>query len=176
MKENTLEKIDIHILKPEDIRIFRGTFNLMHLMSRNGELYRGVYAIRAFPITHPDKFISLFYYDENDRVQEIGLIEDINIFPEEARDIIFTVMKKHYFAYMIEEILSIKLEFGSLHFEVVTDKGKKTFYMKWASHRTLDFGEAGKILLDVFDDRYVIPNINDLSKKDRDLFTRFVYW
>ncbi|MCM8830219.1 MAG: hypothetical protein NC824_04395 [Candidatus Omnitrophica bacterium] len=29
-----------------------------------------------------------FYYGENDRVQEIGMIEDLNICPEESREII----------------------------------------------------------------------------------------
>lgn len=171
-----LEQMDVRFLKPEDVKIFRGTFNLMHLTDSDGTLYRGVYAIRAFPITCPKKYIFLFYYDEKDRSREIGVIEDIDIFPEEVREIILDVMRKHYFGYTIQQIHSIKLEFGTLRFEVETDKGPKAFDMRWASHRTLDFGESGKILLDVFDDRYVIPDVNSLSRIDRDLFTRYVYW
>ncbi|MCM8762035.1 MAG: DUF1854 domain-containing protein [Candidatus Omnitrophica bacterium] len=175
-KKSRLEEIEVRALKPEEVKIFRGAFNLMHVMIANGILYRGVYAIRAFPIRYPDKYIFLFYYDENDRVQEIGMIEDLNIFPEETRQIILDAMRKQYFAYTIESIYSIKLEFGVLHFEVETDKGQKTFYMRWASHRTLDFGERGKILLDIFDDRYILPNIEKLTKTEQDLFTRYIYW
>lgn len=176
MEESRLEQIDLHILKPEDIKIFRGTFNLMHLMTKAGELYRGVSAVRAFPATCPDKFISLFYYDEKDRIKEIGIIEDINIFPEEVREIVMQVMRKYYFSYTILKVYSIKLEYGNLYFEVDTDKGPRPFTMRWASHRTRDFGESGKILLDVFDDRYIIPDVNELDKIDRELFTRYVYW
>jgi hypothetical protein len=170
------ERIKVQFLKPEDIKIFRGTFNLMHLTDSKGNLYRGVYAVSAFPILCPNRYIFLFYYDEYDNSSEIGVIENIDIFPEEAREIILEVMRKHYFAYVIQKIYSIKLEFGILHFEVETDKGPKNFDMRWTSHRTLDFGESGKVLLDVFDDRYIIPDVNGLSRADRDLFTRYVYW
>lgn len=171
-----LKEFGVKSLKPEDIKIFRGTFNLIHLMTADGTLYRGVYALRAFPIRCPDKFIFLFYYDENDRVQEIGMIEDLNTFSEESRQIVLDAMRKQYFAYIIEAIYSIKLEFGILHFEVETDKGTKEFYMRWASHRTLDFGEKGKILLDIFDDRYILPDIEKLTKAEQELFTRYIYW
>lgn len=168
--------LDVKFLKPGEIKIFRGTFNLMHLTTADGTLYRGVYAIRAFPITCPNKYIFLFYYDERDRSREIGAIESLDAFSEDVRDIILDVMRKHYFGYTILEIYSIKLEFGNLHFEVETDKGPREFFMRWASHRTLDFGESGKILLDVFDDRYIVPDVNSLARADRDLFTRYVYW
>lgn len=171
-----IKDFGIKVLKPEEVKIFRGTFNLIHLMTSDGTLYRGVYALRAFPIRCPDKFIFLFYYDENDKVQEIGMIEDLNAFPEEARQIVLDAMRKQYFAYIIETIYSIKLEYGMLHFEVETDKGPKTFYMRWASHRTLDFGEKGKILLDIFDDRYIVPDVEKLTKAERELFTRYIYW
>ncbi|MCM8829416.1 MAG: DUF1854 domain-containing protein [Candidatus Omnitrophica bacterium] len=85
-------------------------------------------------------------------------------------------MRKQYFAYTIEAIYSIKLEFGVLHFEVETDKGPKEFYMRWASHRTLDFGDKGKVLLDIFDDRYILPNIENLTKAEQEVFTRYIYW
>jgi len=175
-RKSRLEEIGLKSLKPDEVKIFRGTFNLMHVMTSDGTLYRGVYAIRAFPVRCPDKFIFLFYYDENDRVQEIGMIEDLNMFSEEHRQMILDAMRKQYFAYMIEAIYSIKLEFGILHFEVETDKGPKTFYMRWASYRTLDFGEKGKILLDIFDDRYILPDIEKLTRAEQDLFTRYIYW
>lgn len=174
--ERELKDFGIKSLKPGDVKIFRGTFNLIHLVTSDGTLYKGVYALRAFPIRCPDKFIFLFYYDEKDSVQEIGMIEDLNTFPEESRQVILDAMRKQYFAYFIEAIYNIKLEFGILHFEVETDKGPKEFYMRRATHRTLNFGEKGKILLDIFDDRYIIPDIEKLTKAEQDLFTRYIYW
>lgn len=171
-----LKHLQVQFLNSEEIKIFRGTFNLMHVTTADGTIYRGVYAVRAFPITCPNRYIFLFYYDEKDKSQEIGVIESLDDFPQETRDIILDVMKKHYFGYMIQKIYSINLEFGILHFEVETDKGPRSFDMRWASHRTIDLGESGKILLDVFDDQYIIQDINNLSRADRDLFTRYVYW
>ena len=45
-----------------------------------------------------------------------------------------------------------------------------------SDHRTQSYGDHGKVLLDVFDNRYVIPNVERLAKQDRELFQRWIYW
>lgn len=176
MEENRLKEIDLGFLRPEKTKIFKGTFDLLHVMTVDGGLYRGVFAIKAFPVSEPDMYVSLFYHDEKDKVLEIGIIEDINDFPDDVREIILDALEKNYFAYNIESINSIKLEFGILAFDVVTDRGPKKFFMRWEAHRALEFGENGKILLDVCDDHYIVKDMDSLSKLDRELFKRYVYW
>ncbi|MCM8829417.1 MAG: hypothetical protein NC824_00220, partial [Candidatus Omnitrophica bacterium] len=61
-----LKEFEIKNLNPGDVKIFRGAFNLIHLITSDGVLYKGVYALCAFPIRCPDKFIFLFYHDEKD--------------------------------------------------------------------------------------------------------------
>ena len=34
----------------------------------------------------------------------------------------------------------------------------------------------GKLLLDIDENRYLIPQVEKLSERDRRLFTRFIYW
>ncbi len=48
--------------------------------------------------------------------------------------------------------------------------------MRWRYDRTQDFGESGKVLLDVYENRYIIPDVNSLPKADREALTRFIYW
>jgi hypothetical protein len=39
-----------------------------------------------------------------------------------------------------------------------------------------DFGKRGKILIDLDDNRYLVPDVETLPQRERDLFQRYVYW
>ena len=39
-----------------------------------------------------------------------------------------------------------------------------------------DFGAAGKLLIDVDDNRYLVPDIEALPRRQQTLFRRFIYW
>ncbi|HOJ30851.1 MAG TPA: DUF1854 domain-containing protein [bacterium] len=171
-----IKKPEIVFLDPKKIKIFRGTFETIHLMLEDGSLYRGVFAVAAFPVSNPNKYISLFCYDERDREYEIGMIEDIEPLPEEAKKLIVDALKRQYFSFEILAINSIKFAYGLLFFDVETDKGPREFSMKWETRFAFDFGRKGKILVDIFEDRYVIRDISKLNKIEQELFTRYIYW
>ncbi|MGQ9621563.1 MAG: DUF1854 domain-containing protein, partial [Bacteroidales bacterium] len=92
------EKIEINFLDPKKIKIFRGTFETIHVMLDDGTLYRGVFAIAAFPVSNPNRFISLFCYDEKDREYEIGMIENLEDLPEQYRELVIETLRKQYFS------------------------------------------------------------------------------
>jgi hypothetical protein len=48
--------------------------------------------------------------------------------------------------------------------------------MQWSQSRVQDFGERGRILLDLDDNRYLIPNVDALPTRQRELLQRFIYW
>lgn len=173
--EQRTEKPEVLILNPVETKIFRGTFDMLHVMF-SGELYRGVFAVAAFPVSSPTRYVSLFYYDDNDKLVEIGMIEDLDKFPEEARNLVLAALNRHYFSYEVKEINNIKFEYGLVFFDVETDKGHKEFAMRWETSRAVDLGNRGKILLDVFDDRYIVKDVSSLSRYEQDLFTLYIYW
>lgn len=166
----------MQILRPGEVKIFRGTFNMLHVAVPGDELYRGVFAVRAFPVKEGMKYISLFCHDDEDKVREIGMIEDLSQFPPEEQRLVLDTLAKHYFAFEVVRILSIKRLYGFLFFEVETEQGPRSFTMRWEHTRTLDFGDRGKVLLDVFEDRYIIRDISTLPPRDRELFTRYIFW
>ncbi|MCM8804316.1 MAG: DUF1854 domain-containing protein [Candidatus Omnitrophica bacterium] len=166
----------IEYLTPKNIKILRGEFNTINIFLKDGRIYKGVVAISCFPIREPYKFISLFYQKETGEIEEIGIIKDVLIFPEEEKKLILETLNKHYFSFVITKIFDIKWEFGFLLFDVKTDKGEKKFYLKWERSRAIDFGERGKILIDIFEDRYIIPDVEKLTQFEKNLFTKFIYW
>jgi len=171
-----IEMIDAHLLTPDSITVYKGDFNMLQVEVKGKQTYKGVFAVQAFPISNPNKFVSLFHYDEHDKTREIGMIEDVSRFPGDTQAIINEALGKHYYAYDILRINDIKWEFGLLHFDVETNKGPRKFSMRWEQHRAIDFGERGKIIMDIFDDRYIIPDVEALHHLERDAFTRYVFW
>lgn len=166
---------EIEYLTPQNTKILRGKFNTMNVLYKRN-LYKGVFAVSCFPVREPYKFISLFYQNENGEIEEIGIIKDIKDFSDEERKILIETLNKHYFSFIITKINDIKWRFGFLLFDVETDKGKREFYLKWERSRAIDYGERGKILIDVFEDRYIVPDIEKLSLFEKNLFTKFIYW
>lgn len=176
MAEEKIEKPEIVFLNPEKIKIFRGTFETIHVMLEDGSLYRGVFAVAAFPVSNPNKYISLFTYDEKDREYEIGMIEDIDKLPEKERELIIQALRRQYFYFEVLAINSIRFAFGLLFFDVETDKGPRQFSMRWETRFAFDYGKNGKIMIDIFEDRYVIKDVSKLNKIEQELFSRYIYW
>jgi hypothetical protein len=48
--------------------------------------------------------------------------------------------------------------------------------MRWAQNQTQDFGSNGKILVDLEDNRFLVPDIGALPTRDRELLQRYIYW
>ena len=48
--------------------------------------------------------------------------------------------------------------------------------MPWRYDRAEDYGTNGKVLLDAYDNRYIIPDLAQLPPADRRAFTSFIYW
>jgi hypothetical protein len=175
----TPANVGVTYLDPAKTKIFRGSFDMLHVSVEGPQssLFRGVFAVRAFPVSHPDQFISLRYIDPTDNHEhEIGVIENVSTFPPDAQELILHTLSRHYYESTITGIRSVKWQYNLLFFEVETTRGQQSFMMRWAYDRAVAYGEKGKVLLDVFDNRYVIPNVEALPAADLDLFQRWIYW
>jgi len=163
-------------LTPDDTEVRQGQYRMLEVDIRGDRIYKGVFAVQSFPFTSPRNYISLFWYDEEERIKEIGMIEDVSLFPRETQDLIVQALNRYYFVVEIIRVKEIEREFGMLFFEVETEYGPRKFTMRWEQNAAVDFGKNGKLLFDLFEDRYVIPDVDELSGHDRELFTRYIYW
>lgn len=163
-------------LLPETTTIFEGSFSLLHCFVKDDTLYRGVFARLLFPVTYPEQFITLRYTDDEDKIKEIGVIERLDAFPEDQQKFVRNSLAKQYHEKFITRIHNVKVEFGLLFFSVETNLGEEEFMMPWRQDRADDFGTKGKVLLDAHDNRYIIPNVQELPAKDRRKFTSYIYW
>jgi len=174
--ESRLAVTGVRRLTPATTKIFEGTFTLLHCAVMGDQTYRGVFAVLMFPIRYPDRFISLRYTDEEDKTREIGVIDDLSAFPEGTQTLIRNVLKKQYHEHIISRVYEVRDEFGLLFFDVETQRGRQEFMMPWRHDRAEDFGAGGKVLLDVNENRFIVPDVMALPAKDQRRFTNYIYW
>lgn len=163
-------------LMPEHARIHLGNHNALHVTVTNERIYSGVFALRCMPVRDPNRYISLRYHDSENREQEIGLIRNLNDWPGEARQLIEAALSRRYLLHVVQRIASIKQFHNYLEFEVETDHGLMKFIMRYTGSAAIDYGATGKLLIDVEENRFVIPDVSQLASKERAMFERYVYW
>jgi ATP-binding cassette subfamily B protein len=163
-------------IEPSAAQIRSGPFDALELVLPDGTVHRGVFAVSCFPATRPNDFISLRVWDVDGKELELGIIRHLDQWPAAGQSLLRAALARRYFLRRIHGIDDIQLEYGYLNFRVRTDQGPGRFTMRWTQSQAQDFGVNGKVLLDLEDNRYLVPDVDELPKRDRELLLRYVYW
>lgn len=118
---------------------------------------------RAFPFSLDSRYISVLDTEQN----EIGLIEDIEIFGEKERELIKSELERVYFTPKIKTIKSVKDRVGFTYFDVVCDVGEREIPVKDVYKSLLRIGEDKIVLMDADGNRYYIEEISKLDKNSK---------
>ena len=169
-------RTEIRYLSPDMCRIHLGSLGALHCTVTNEGIYGGVYAVYVFPVAHSSRYISLLQRRPDREDLEIGVIRDLALFSEEESRLIRHALARRYFIHVITHIHEVGWKYGFVCMDVDTDKGRVEFLMKWQQDRAVDYGEHGKVLIDMNENRYLIPDLNQLTPAERTDFTRIIYW
>jgi ATP-binding cassette subfamily B protein len=145
--------------------------------TEDGENYVGVFAVRAFPATMPDRFISLRCADADGKEHEIGIIADLTQWPDEAQRLLRDALDRRYRMREVERIHRIEEKHNHLYWQVdVKGMGRTAFVTRWQQASAVDFGEHGKLFSDVEDNLYLLRDQTKLSARERAVYSRYVFW
>ncbi len=176
----SIDPTQTRFLTPDMCRIHLGTHNALHLTIKNDRIYGGIFAAYVFPVAHPNKYISLIFsggVGGNRNEMEVGIIRDLDEFPDEDAELVRKALDRRYFVHIITKIYYVGWKYGFIFLEVETDKGPISFFMTRQHHRAVDYGQlGGKFLLDVDENRYLIPDMSKLPDRERIMFQRLIYW
>jgi ATP-binding cassette subfamily B protein len=160
-----------------DSAVFRaGPYDSLEVEMPDGTVYRSVFALRCFPATRPDEFISLRTWDRDGQERELGILRQLDLWSAPSQELVRGALARRYFLRRITAIDDIKLEYGHLIFDVRTDQGPTRFSMRWTQSQAQDFGARGKVLSDVEDNRFLVADVDELPPRQRELLQRYVYW
>ena len=163
-------------LTPDICRVHLGNHGALHVTVMNERIYGGVYAAQAFPATYPDGYIALIHTVGEDKDLEIGVIRDLKEFPKADADLVREALARRYFIHTIMKFKSVTFKYGCVVMDVETDKGPASFMMRWSYDCAVDYGRRGKMLLDLDENRYLVPDVRKLPPRERNDFQRYIYW
>ena len=107
---------------------------------------------------------------------EIGIVRNLADFPDEQARLVRQALARRYFIHRIERIHKIGRKYGFIHLDVGTDKGRVEFFMRRRNSAAIDYGRRGKVLVDVYKNRYLIPDVDALPTREQHDFRRIIYW
>ena len=176
--DKTLEfsQTDLRFLTPETCQLYRGPFGALHLKINGEQVYGGIYATYAFPVTRPSSYISMIHTGGELDEQEVGVIRDLDEFPDEQAVLVRESLARQYFVHTVTSLKKVGWQYGMVAFEAETDKGPAKFFVPWKQKQAVDYGKLGKVLIDVEDNRYLIPDLGQMSARKRREFLRYIYW
>lgn len=137
---------------------------------------RGAFVVCTFPASRPEEYLSLRAWDENGDETEIGMLRSLDEWPQDVRDLIRAAIRRRYLLRRIESIDRMELAHVYLECDVQTDRGRENFTIRWSQSQAQDFGDGSKLIIDTEDNRYVIPDVEQLPKPDRQKFRQHIYW
>ena len=156
-------------LKPElDFTLHRDAWGQLALVDAAGQRFEGVAAVRAFPVSNVDRWISIC--DAQGR--EIVCIENLDDVAPPVRAILEEELARREFFPVILRILSATTKEPS-EWEALTDRGPSTFQINNEDDvRRVDLHSAS--VLDSHGVRYLIPDIRRLDAPSRRILDHFL--
>jgi hypothetical protein len=100
--------------------------------------------------------------------EELGILRSLEALPAGAQELLAEEIAKAYFVPRIIRIVAIEEEFGVQRWEVLTDRGPRTFEVtERSSIRPLDHGRV--VIKDVDGNRYQIEDVRKLDRRSQQL-------
>jgi len=121
--------------------------------------------VGAFPLSNPGRMVLL----RDEHGEEIGILDDVNRLDPDSRTVIAERLERSYFMPGIDDVLALDLELGVETWEVMTDKGERTFMVRNPRTNVRHVGRRRLVIRDVDGNRYQIRDWTSLSPRARRL-------
>jgi hypothetical protein len=170
MEQETEAMLRLRYLTPETATFSRTEGGFVSLKVE-GEEYSRVQVVRMFPFSEPGKYISIRTAEETSK--EIGVIEQLEVFPEDVREMLTEQMALRYFTPIITKVYQIKDQYGFAYFDVETDRGHCRFVIRMGGNAVVHLSDTRIIISDIDENRFEIPDVSKLTIKEQkklDLF------
>jgi hypothetical protein len=155
---SALETADLRYLDPHELRFFRHGSTL-RLTVGEERSYLKVTVVRAFPLSHPQRYLSVRSGDN----KEVGVLTDAAALEEESRRLVAEELERRYVVPVIRRVIQMKERFGTVDWEVETDRGICRFTTRSMREKVVQPSPGRYLLTDVDDNRY---DVRDLAALD----------
>lgn len=150
-------------------RLEHDPFGRLVLTDAAGRRHVGAHAVRAFPLSAPDRGVAIV----DARGRELVWIDDLAALPSPLRQQVEADLARHQFVPVVERVVSISAAVEPSEWRVETDRGPTRFLLKNEDDvHPLDDHTA--LVTDAHGIRYLIPDVRRLDPHSRRLIERFL--
>ncbi len=161
---------DLDYLAPEKLT-FAKRGDVLVLTVQDDRTYLKVRPVRAFPLTEPNEFIGLLDAISG---REIGVLRSLKGLDGPTRQLIQAMLNKQYFIPRINRIAQAKKEFGTVYWDVDTDRGQRQFIMRNIRDSIHEVEPGRYLVVDIDGNRFEIPQLADLDSRSQALWEKLV--
>jgi hypothetical protein len=152
------EAIELRYLDPKKLRFFRHGATL-RLMLEDECSYLQVTVFRMFPLSEPQRYLSA----RDGANKEIGVIVNPRELDAESQRLVAEELERRYLVPIIQRIVAVKERFGTVDWEVETNRGVCRFTTRNLRENVSQPSPKRYILSDVDGNRY---DVRDLTALD----------
>ena len=153
----------------QDAALTRTDCYLLTLTLPDGRVLENLEPRRLFPISSENTYISLLNTDE----AEVALIRDLHALSADSQAAVNACFAEMYRIPHITKIIDINEKFGTLMWQVETDRGPVTFLIRGRYQTVKRLGKRFRVR-DNCDNRYEIPDYTALDKRSRRLLIPYM--
>ncbi len=160
---------DVERAQSTERQFQRDSEGRLRYVDTEGQTHVGVTALRLFPLTAPDEWISLFNQDG----QEVACIADLSQLAHDDRELLSDELKCREF---VPEILRVRSTSGNTipsEWEVDTDRGLTRFILK-DEKDIRQLGPSQILILDAHGIRYLVHELQALDPVSRRIIERYI--
>ena len=152
----------LRFLEPKKLRFFMAGATL-RLTIEDEACWLKVSVFRAFPLSEPFHHFSV----RDETAKEIGLLTDLDDLDVDSRQLVEAELERRYMVSIIHRILSMKERFGTVDWEVETNRGRCRFTTRDLRDNVLRLGQGHYLLTDVENNRFEVPDLNALDTQSQ---------
>jgi hypothetical protein len=147
----------------------RDEWGRLVLIDAAGQRHAGVEAVRAFPISDPQRWISICDSQGHEQVW----IEDLAALPVETAHTLSQYLAQREFLPVIERIENVSPETDPSEWRVKTDRGPTRFLLGTGDD-VKRLGDTAALIVDSFGGRYLIRDVRALDVGSRRILDRYL--
>ena len=93
------------------------------------------------------------------------MVDDLGELGAEVRALVDEELERRYLTSIIEQVRSVRNEFGTSYWDVTTNRGEREFVVQNVAENAQWLGEYRLLLLDVDGNRFEIPDMQRLDQR-----------
>jgi hypothetical protein len=160
---------EVRWLSERDARFYLGLHEILTL-ELDGQAYAGVYTVRSFPVTHSEGFLSIRYTDAASHDRELGMIRTLNDWPVQTQELIGRPPNRRYPLRRAKGLVTAREDNGFVNCSAETDDGRVDITMQNNERSIKPFGYNGRLLTDLDQNHFLIPDLDLLPALQKRLF------